>query len=305
MTAASRRYPADPAIAGAARAFVSEHLHRLALASRADDAVLLADELVTNAILHARTGFELRVTAVQDRARVEVVDDCPTLPVAGTLAARALSGRGLKLVQSLSTRWGAHPGPTPGKTVWFELASDAREPSTDDDIDALLAMWDEPPDPTPHPGTEVVAVVIPDVPVQPLVAAKAHMEDLLRELQLILLTTGQEVGVPPYPAPLLELGKRLDTAARDFAEGRRQVRSQALAAAARGQEVVTLRLRLPRATGEAAARYRAAVDEATGLAGSDAALASAASLQDHTGIRGRYLSPIIDQLAVGGDANGR
>jgi hypothetical protein len=303
VTAASRRYPADPAIAGAARAFVSEHLHRLALEHRADDAVLLADELVTNAILHARTGFELRITAVQDRARVEVVDDCPTLPVAGTLTARALSGRGLKLVQSLSTRWGAHPGPPPGKTVWFELDSDAPEPFTDDDVDALLAMWDEPP--VSEPGTAVVAVVIPDVPVQPLLAAKAHMEDLLRELQLILLATGDDAGVPRYPASLLELAQRLDTAARDFAEGRRQVRSQALAAAARGEGLVTLRLSLPRATAEAAARYRTAVDEATRLTDADTSLASAASLQDHTRIRAQYLDSIIDQLTLGGEADGR
>jgi anti-sigma regulatory factor (Ser/Thr protein kinase) len=297
VTAARQRYPADPAIARSARGFVAERLSRLALAELADEAALLAGELVTNAILHARTGFEVRVTAVEDGARVEVLDDSPALPMAGTLAAGALSGRGLMLVQTLSTRWGAHPGPAPGKTVWFELF--LRSEGAGDDVDELLALWDPPPRPSPPRGRELAEVVIPDLPVQRLLAAKAHMEDLLRELQLILLNPATEAGVPSYPAPVLELARRLDAAARDFAEGRRQVKGQALAAAARGREVVTLRLHLPRPAGEAAARYRAAVDEATALAGSGALLATAASLQDHTSIRTRYLDAVVDQLSRG------
>jgi len=296
----SRRYPPDPAIAGSVRAFVADSIERLGLATRSDDAVLLAGELVTNAMLHAHSEFEVRVAAVEDGARVEVVDDSSTLPMAGTLSAGALSGRGLMLVQSLSTRWGAHLGPEPGKTVWFELSTSMADAAADDDLDSLLAMWDGPLDAASGGASELTELVIPDLPVQRLIAAKTHMEDLLRELQLILLDADAHPHSPPYPASLLALAQRLSSVARDFAEGRRQVKGQALAAAARGQDVVTLHLRLPVTAGAAAARYRQAVDEATRLAGSVLPLATAAVLRDHAEIRARYLGAITDRLAAEG-----
>jgi hypothetical protein len=297
----SRRYPPDPAIAGSVRAFVADSLKRLGLARRSDDGVLMAGELVTNAMLHAHTEFEVRVGAVQDGARVEVLDDSATLPMAGTLAVGALSGRGLMLVQSLSTRWGAHLGPEPGKTVWFELSAAAPETSADADLDLLLAMWDEPLDgasgSASGSASEMTEVVIPDLPVQRLLAAKTHMEDLLRELQLILLDPAAHAGAAPYSASLLALAERLSSAARECAEGRRQVKGQALAAAARGQDSVTLHLRLPLTAGAAAAHYRQAVDEATRLADSVLPLATAAALRDHADIRARYLGAVTDRLA--------
>jgi hypothetical protein len=276
----------------------------LGLARRSDDAVLMAGELVTNAMLHAHSAFEVRVGALRDGARVEVRDDSATLPMAGTLAAGALSGRGLMLVQSLSTRWGAHLGPEPGKTVWFELSACAPEASADADLDLLLAMWDEPLGPVSGSASEMTEVVIPGLPVQRLLAAKTHMEDLLRELQLILLDPGAHAGTPPYPASLLALAQRLSSAAREFADGRRQVKGQALAAAARGQDSVTLRLRLPITAGAAAAHYRQAVDEATQLADSVLPLVTAASLRDHADIRARYLGAVTDRLAPATGAAG-
>lgn len=291
----SRRYPPDPAIAGSVRAFVADSLRRLGLAWRTDDAVLMAGELVTNAMLHAQSEFEVRVEAVQDGARVEVVDGSATLPMAGTLAAGALSGRGLMLVQSLSTRWGAHLGPEPGKTVWFELSASAPEAVSGDHLDSMLAMWDEPPE----AASEMTEVVIPDLPVRRLIAAKTHMEDLLRELQLVLLDAAVHERTPPYPPSLLALAQRLSSGARAFAEGRRQVKGQALAAAARGQDVVTLRLWLPVTAGATAAEYRQAVDEATRLADTELPLTSAALLRDHADIRARYLGAITDRLAPG------
>jgi anti-sigma regulatory factor (Ser/Thr protein kinase) len=297
----SRRYPPDPATAGAVREFLRDRLHRLGLSRRADDAVLLASELVTNVILHAHTDFEVRVTALQDGARVEVVDGSPTLPMAGTLATAALSGRGLMLVQSLSRSWGAHRGPATGKTVWFELSSAAPDGTVDTtEPRGLLAMWDEPSQPPSGPQNGMTEVVVPHLPVRRLLAAKAHMEDLLRELQLILLDADAAVGRAHYPEPLLRLARQLDAAARDFAEGRRQVKGQALAAAARGDELVTLRLRLPSAAGEAAARYRRAVDEAERLASTGLPLATAGSLRDHTDIRAGYLGEVIRQLPPAG-----
>ena len=110
------------------------------------------------------------------------------MPVAGTLAPGALSGRGLTLVQSLAARWGAHHNDGGGKTVWFDVVPGTVRPPPVADIDRLLTMWGDSADFPRSGGSEsLVEVVVPDLPVQQLVAAKAHMEDLLREVQLVLL----------------------------------------------------------------------------------------------------------------------
>ncbi|MCA6090652.1 ATP-binding protein [Streptomyces sp. SCA3-4] len=115
---------------------------------RADTAVLLASELVTNALVHTDGGAVVtaRLTGgaaapVTGRLRVEVRDFLsrpPTLrpsPVAsdrddgaapaGRPEAAATSGRGLLLVHTLADCWGVRAHGV-GKAVWFEL--DAQEP---------------------------------------------------------------------------------------------------------------------------------------------------------------------------------
>src|ERR671939_2244994 len=147
-----------------------------------------------------RTDIEVRLEVSGPGVRVEVIDGNPVMPVAGTLTAGALSGRGLTLVQSMSTRWGAHHNSAGGKTVWCEIAPGAVESPSVDDVDALLAMWDDSADYPPKTGTaSLVEVVVPDLPVQPLVAAKVHMEDLLREVQLVLLgNVRRPLGIPRW-----------------------------------------------------------------------------------------------------------
>ena len=114
-----------PASVRAARAFVRETLGDLDGASR-DTAVLLASELVTNAVLHARTPVELAVVVDRDQALVCVADH-----EGGSDAVRSSGhstdrpgGRGLALVDGLSDRWGAEPN-ADGKTVWFTLKAAA------------------------------------------------------------------------------------------------------------------------------------------------------------------------------------
>lgn len=88
------------------------------------DAVLLVvSELVTNAVLHARSEFELTLQNSDQVVRVEVSDRNPRLPVWATGAPQdAYSGRGLALVRSLATDWGVECHEGNGKTVWCELA---------------------------------------------------------------------------------------------------------------------------------------------------------------------------------------
>jgi len=82
--------------------------------------VLLADELATNAILHGRTDFEVRVRKIGEVVRVEVLDGNTRAPVAALVPEDATTGRGLLMVQSLASRWGIE-SVDDGKAVWFEL----------------------------------------------------------------------------------------------------------------------------------------------------------------------------------------
>ena len=113
-------YPV-PASVGVARSLVRDSLAGFDGDAR-DVALLLTSELVTNAILHARTPVQLGVLVDGDRALVCVAD---RLPESTTLSPRAHShdrpgGRGLALVEDLADTWGTTTY-TGGKTVWFVL----------------------------------------------------------------------------------------------------------------------------------------------------------------------------------------
>jgi len=86
-----------------------------------DTAVLLATELVTNAVEHGR-GSAYLDAAVQDRAiRLEVSDSSTVVPQPNTAVSELDErGRGLLLIEALASRWGVLPR-SDGKTVWCEL----------------------------------------------------------------------------------------------------------------------------------------------------------------------------------------
>jgi serine phosphatase RsbU (regulator of sigma subunit) len=114
------RLTLDPVEAGRARAVVREQLHEWGLAKLADNAALLAGELVTNAVRHSH-GRRVALRLVRgDTLLCEVDDDDPTLPSLLGAGPDAEFGRGLRLVGVLAREWGASRTTT-GKTVWFEL----------------------------------------------------------------------------------------------------------------------------------------------------------------------------------------
>ena len=121
LPVASTRLPAHPASTRAARAFVAEHLRTWHLDAAIDDSTLLVSELVTNAILHARSPVDLVVRKVKTAVRVEVFDDGNGVPKPLHPDHEADAGRGLGLVEAVATRWGVHDVDA-GKTVWFEIA---------------------------------------------------------------------------------------------------------------------------------------------------------------------------------------
>ncbi|MFC9824441.1 ATP-binding protein [Streptomyces erythrochromogenes] len=99
------------------------HLHGLS-----DDLVLIATELATNAVRHggtpARITLVLRCPGTGRRVvRLEVEDSGPGFdPRSRTHPVRlqSCSGRGLLLVDTLSSAWGVRPTAT-GQLVWAEL----------------------------------------------------------------------------------------------------------------------------------------------------------------------------------------
>ena len=117
MDTFSIQLPADAGTPRLARQAVQA---RVGERARCDELLLCVSEIVTNAVLHARTAAVMTVALDGDRVRVEVADRDPTLPVRRAHDVHAPTGRGLLLLEDLATAWGAEPR-ADGKVVWFEL----------------------------------------------------------------------------------------------------------------------------------------------------------------------------------------
>jgi anti-sigma regulatory factor (Ser/Thr protein kinase) len=88
----------------------------------ADDVLLVAVELVTNACLHSAGPVELRLVRTPGVVRLEVDDTSseqpePRTPHQGVRP----GGHGLHIVKRLSTAWGATVHDQGGKTVWVDM----------------------------------------------------------------------------------------------------------------------------------------------------------------------------------------
>lgn len=114
-------YEPEPTSPAAARALARDLLHRWGQQQVVEAAMLVLSELANNAVLHARTGFQLRLSPMPDRLQITVSDTSAELPVPQPPNPRERSGRGLQVVHTLTGgRWGAAPD-GPGKHVWAEL----------------------------------------------------------------------------------------------------------------------------------------------------------------------------------------
>jgi anti-sigma regulatory factor (Ser/Thr protein kinase) len=107
-----------PENVSAVRLFAAEWLGKARRS--APEVVLAASELATNAVEHARTAFVVRLKEGDHVCRVEVSDGCEANPVLAMRQPDRPGGRGLLIVDRLSTRWGVEIAPN-GKTVWAEF----------------------------------------------------------------------------------------------------------------------------------------------------------------------------------------
>ena len=89
----------------------------------AENALLVVEELVANVVDHARTPFSLTVLLLSGQTavvRIAVRDGCSRPLNRRPFNAHAARGRGLQMIEALTSRWGCHRTPV-GKTVWAEL----------------------------------------------------------------------------------------------------------------------------------------------------------------------------------------
>jgi anti-sigma regulatory factor (Ser/Thr protein kinase) len=87
-----------------------------------DTAVLLVSEVVTNAVLHARSDLVVSVEDLGDTVRVEVADLSPVSPRLHNFALESATGRGLRMLDRLAVGWGVDSrSDGGGKVVWFEV----------------------------------------------------------------------------------------------------------------------------------------------------------------------------------------
>jgi anti-sigma regulatory factor (Ser/Thr protein kinase) len=92
-------------------------------------AVLCLNELVTNALLHARSASRLEIDLDDTRLLVLVSDEGQASTLSAQLSQTdAVRGRGLALVEQLSEAWGTERDSS-GTTVWFELGRDDQPPA--------------------------------------------------------------------------------------------------------------------------------------------------------------------------------
>ena len=112
--------PPDPASAKRARELTTAGCVRWGVPDLGPDLALVVTELVANAIRHAGTDVVLRLVPLDRGVRLEVADGS-TRPLRPRAASEdAEGGRGLLLVDALSTRYGVEADQT-GKRVWAEL----------------------------------------------------------------------------------------------------------------------------------------------------------------------------------------
>ena len=108
-----------PRLVVRARQFVAEHAPALPDETR-DALLLLTSELVTNAVLHARTPLEVGITVSETSVLVTVHDLDLTLPEQQPYDSRE-GGWGLGLVTALADQSALEPHEDGGKTAWFRL----------------------------------------------------------------------------------------------------------------------------------------------------------------------------------------
>lgn len=114
--------PSEPSASPLARRQVRGALHGWSDPS-IDDASLLVNEVVSNAVEHGDPPVRLGVSVNDGHARMDVKDANPQEPEPKPRDTEAEHGRGMILLDELSDRWGVEQIPGDGKSVWFDVSN--------------------------------------------------------------------------------------------------------------------------------------------------------------------------------------
>jgi hypothetical protein len=115
---------AEPISASQTRAFVSRCLVEHQLSHLVDEVRLVASELATNALVHARTAFTVALSQPDGIVLLAVRDRSEGVLRKGVAAVTDTYGRGLDIVELMSLEWGIDQAKDGSKSVWasFPLA---------------------------------------------------------------------------------------------------------------------------------------------------------------------------------------
>jgi anti-sigma regulatory factor (Ser/Thr protein kinase) len=217
--------------------------------------VLIGSELVTNAVLHARTELTLTLELRDGRVRIGVEDRSRAPATLRHYQTDALTGRGLRVVAALSDSWGISAA-ADGKVVWAEVAASGNGAGSA-------------PRPPKEPGRSPAAPAVAEglrtvrflaVPVDGYLALQAHNDALFRELELISIEL--ETSSARVAPPLAELVGQLYWRFRGERDGYRDV---VAAAQTRGEATVDLQTQVPPAAAGAALGYLELLERADEL----------------------------------------
>jgi anti-sigma regulatory factor (Ser/Thr protein kinase) len=232
--------PRSPASVGTARRFIEARIAAWSFPEpTGSQLVLIASELVTNAVLHARTELTLVLELRDGRVRISVEDRSTAPPTLRHYRTDALTGRGLGVVAALSDSWGISTA-ADSKVVWAEVAASGNAARTAA-LHPPREVGQAPAARSSADGEGLRTVRFPGVPVAGYLVLQAHNDALFRELELISieLESGGAKRVAPHLADLVE---QLHSRFRGQRDGYRDV---VAAAQARGEPTVDLETRVP------------------------------------------------------------
>lgn len=105
----------------AARRFTTSTLREWGLPGIVPDAQILVTELVANAVAHAGTPLHVSLQERDAGVRIVVGDESPIPPTMGSPGLEDTGGRGLRLIDAVSSAWG-HRRMDGVKRVWADLS---------------------------------------------------------------------------------------------------------------------------------------------------------------------------------------
>jgi hypothetical protein len=247
-------------------------------------------------VLHAvgdHVHLRLRSSSTQAWT-LEVEDHFPGLPVVRDDDGLRAEGKGLRLLDELTSGWGVTPTPT-GKIVWAEFlkprvaAAEGNDPPALDPRDTLRAEGQRFRNlAQAGPAEESRDVRLLGLPLALFAAQLARHRALMRELRLVR----REDGDRDRDRELLRLAQELE-AYQGMGES---TEGQRAAALARGQSAIDITYSLPADAGPACQRMMELLRDADHLAAQGALLALP-SEPDEVAVREWFLCEISRQCA--------